>query len=99
MAYPHVDKVTPFEDNVTEVLAEDQIHHALYGTLQVSSLPIPITGSATAGSADQTLICSSATFISSGVAIGTPIYNGSDQSVAVVKSITSETTLVTTPLK
>lgn len=100
MPFPHLTTVTPFEDLVTDVLAEDQIHHALFGTFQhFTALPSAISGTATAGSTGQTLVASGATFVSSGVVAGDVVYNSTDASYAVVKTVSSETQIVTTPLK
>lgn len=100
MAFPHLTTATPFEDLVTDVLAEDQIHHAVFGAFQrYSALPSAITGTATAGSTGQTLVASGSTFVTSGVVVGDVIYNSTDGSYAVVKAVTSETQLSTTPLK
>lgn len=100
MAFPHLATVTPYEDLVTDVLAEDQVHHAVFGAFQrYSALPAAITGTATAGSTGQTLVASGATFVSSGVVVGDVVYNSTDASYAIVKTVSSETQIVTTPLK
>jgi hypothetical protein len=100
MPFPHKTTYTPFEDLVTDILAEDQVHNVVFGgDLQVTTLPTRITGVTTGTTSATTLVKTGETFITKGVVVGDIVYNDTDASYAIVKTVTSETTLVTTPLK
>ena len=100
MAFPHKTTYTPLEDLVTDVIAEDQLHHLIFGgDIRVTTLPTRITGPTTGSTSGTTLINSGATFVTNGISIGDIVYNDTDASYAIVKTVSSETQLITTPLK
>lgn len=93
-----VSKYYPFEDQVLDVLAVHQLQQSVYGGIQVTTLPSSLTGSLTSTGGSTTLISSGATFVTSSVAVGDLVANITDGSIAVVKSVDSETQLTTTAL-
>jgi len=87
------------DPNGLEVLAEHQIREMLYApSLQVSTLPSPITGTTTGVASGSVLIDSTATFVTDGVVAGDIVGNITDSSFAVVKAVNSETQLTLTKL-
>lgn len=88
----------PYEDFVLEVDAEQQIKQVLFGAAQHTTLPTVLTGTTTGADSPTTLIDSGATFVTDSVAAGDVVYNSTDQSIAIVKSVDSETQLTCTAL-
>ena len=87
-----------YEDNVLDVDASHQLKQAIFGLLQVSTLPVVLTGTTTGATHPFFLQDAAATFITNGVQIGDVVYNSTDLSVGVVKSVDSEIKLTTTAM-